>query len=57
MGALLGRLGYERGEMALRRLALCFPDEDKTVIACRAERLAAGWERAIAMLGSIFGER
>ncbi len=57
MGALLGRLGYERGEVALRRLALCFPDEDRTVIACRAERLAAGWERAVAMLGSLFGER
>ena len=56
MGALLGRLGDRRGEAALRRFALSFPDEDKAVAASRARRLASGWEKTIAALNSLFKE-
>jgi PAS domain S-box-containing protein len=56
MGALLGRLGDERGEAALRRLALSFPDEDKAVIASRVRRLSLSWEKTIAVLNSLFSE-
>jgi len=56
MGALLGRLGDERGEAALRRLALAFPDEDKAVIASRVRRLSLSWEKTIAVLNALFSE-
>jgi PAS domain S-box-containing protein len=54
MSALLGRLGDERGAAALRRLALAFPEEDRAVIACRAERLASNWQLTLGMLRSLF---
>ncbi len=55
LGVHLSRLGDERDATALRRLALAFPDEDSAVLACRAERLAANWEAALAMLKALFG--
>jgi CheY-like chemotaxis protein len=55
LGVHLSRLGDERDATALRRLALAFPDEDRTILACRAERLASNWEAALAMLKALFG--
>ena len=53
-GAHLGRLGDERGAAAFRRLAVAFPDEDRAVIACRAERLITNWGIENEMLKSVF---
>jgi PAS domain S-box-containing protein len=54
LGAHLGRLGDERGAASLRRLALAFPDEDRSVMACRMERLASNWVLVLGMLKSLF---
>jgi signal transduction histidine kinase/DNA-binding response OmpR family regulator len=54
LGNHLSRLGDERDAAALRRLALAFPDEDRAVVACRVERLAANWEQALGMLKALF---
>ncbi len=48
LGACFSRLGCERCEAALRRLALALPGEDPRVAAGRAERLERAWESALA---------
>jgi len=48
LAALFSRLGFERGDAALRRLALALPGEDPRVISGRAERLALAWDSIFA---------
>jgi PAS domain S-box-containing protein len=55
LGTHLGRLGDERAASELRRLAIVFPEEDRAVLACRVERLAANWELTLSALRSLFG--
>jgi PAS domain S-box-containing protein len=38
------QLGADRMASALRRLVLCLPFEDKSVVLCRIDRLSAAWE-------------
>jgi CheY-like chemotaxis protein len=55
LGAILSRLGDERDAAALRRLVLAFPEEDRAVVACRADRIAANCDLAMAALESVVG--
>jgi PAS domain S-box-containing protein len=55
LGAILSRLGDERDAAALRRLVLAFPQEERTIVACRAERIAANCALAMGALERVLG--
>jgi PAS domain S-box-containing protein len=55
LGALLSRLGDDRNASALRRLALASPGEDRSIVACRAERIVANVRAAMDALGEALG--
>jgi PAS domain S-box-containing protein len=55
VAALRSRLGDARGATATRRLALAFPDEDGSVLACRLERLATGRDAILERLKLALG--
>jgi PAS domain S-box-containing protein len=50
LGALVARVGDERDEAALRRLVLSFAEEDRTIVACRAERITSNCVRVLESL-------
>ena len=47
LASVLGRVGAEGTEAALHRLALAFPDEDRSVAASRLDRIEAASARAL----------
>jgi PAS domain S-box-containing protein len=55
LGALFARLGDERNAAALRRLAIAFPGEDRSIVACRAERVLTNCGAAIDALDRALG--
>jgi PAS domain S-box-containing protein len=55
LGSVMTRLGDERDAAALRRLALSFPEEDRSIVACRAERILANCGAAIDAIGRALG--
>jgi PAS domain S-box-containing protein len=55
LGSVLSRIGDERDAAALRRLVLAFPAEDRSVVACRVERILANCGAAVDALGKALG--